>query len=193
MGVVTDRSVLDEITRARVVREVIVPTLEGARDEGFEFRGVLFVGLMLTKEGPRVLEYNVRLGDPEAQAILIRMESDLIDVFEATTNQTLAQTDIQWSDDASACVVLAARGYPGQPESGAIIRGLDRARKHANVQVFHAGSKRTSSGEWVTSGGRVLGVTATGENLDQALHLCYDTVGEIHWEGMHYRRDIGRV
>ena len=192
MGVVTDHSVLDEVTKERVVREVIVPTLEGARAEGFEFRGVLFIGLMLTKEGPRVLEYNVRLGDPEAQAILVRLQSDLIDVFEATTNQTLGRTSLQWSDDASACVVLAARGYPGQPESGALIKGLDRVRMNENVQVFHAGTTRSASGEWLTSGGRVLSVTSTGENLDQALRRCYDVVDDIHWEGMHFRRDIGR-
>ena len=192
MGVITDQTVLDEETRRRVVREIVEPTLEGARAEGFEFRGVLFIGLMLTKEGPHALEYNVRLGDPEAQAILVRMRSDLLEVFEATTNGTLGQKRLEWSDDASACVVLASRGYPVQPESGAVILGLDRARVHEQVEVFHAGTTRSASGQWLTAGGRVLGVTATGDSLTQALARCYDVVGEITWDGMHFRRDIGK-
>lgn len=192
MGVVTDSNVLEEETLRCVVREIVEPTLEGARKDGFEFRGVLFVGLMLSDEGPRVLEYNVRLGDPEAQAILVRLQSDLIDVFEATTRGTLGQTRVSWSNDASACVVLAARGYPRRPESGARIEGLDRVRTHQHVEVFHAGTKRSAAGEWLTAGGRVLGVTATGESLDHALDRCYDAVKEISWDGMQYRRDIGR-
>ena len=192
MGVVTDSNILEEETLRRVVREIVEPTLEGARKDGFEFRGVLFVGLMLTDEGPRALEYNVRLGDPEAQAILVRLQSDLIDVFESTTRGTLGQTRVSWSNDASACVVLAARGYPVRPESGARIEGLDRVRTHQHVEVFHAGTKRSAGGEWLTAGGRVLGVTATGESLDHALDRCYDAVKEISWDGMQYRRDIGR-
>lgn len=192
MGVVTDSSVLDEESLRLVVREIVEPTLEGARKDGFEFRGVLFVGLMLTSEGPKVLEYNVRLGDPEAQAILVRLQSDLVDVFEATSKGTLGQIRLEWSKDASACVVLAARGYPGQPAQGARIQGLERARTHQYVEVFHAGTKRSNDGEWLTAGGRVLGVTALGESLNEAIERCYETVDEISWEGMHYRRDIGR-
>jgi phosphoribosylamine--glycine ligase len=192
MGVVTDDFVLDKDVLQEVVREIVWPTLEGARADGFEFRGVLFIGLMLTKDGPRVLEYNVRFGDPEAQAILVRLQSDLVDIFEATVRGQLAQVPVSWSEDASACVVLAARGYPARPETGARIEGIERAAAHENVQIFHAGTKRTTDGVWLTNGGRVLGVTATGRTLDQALPRCYDAVKEIHWDGMHFRRDIGK-
>ncbi len=192
MGVVTDKNILDEETLKCAVREIVEPTLVGARADGFEFRGVLFIGLMLTADGLRVLEYNVRFGDPETQAILVRLKSDLSDIFAATTRGTLSQTPVSWSDDASACVVLAARGYPARPETGAHIGGLERAAQHEHVQIFHAGTKLGAGGEWLTAGGRVLGVTATGQTLDHALARCYDAASEIHWDGMHYRRDIGR-
>ncbi len=193
MGVVTEEGVLDEETLRRAVRDIVEPTLEGARRDGFEFRGVLFIGLMLTKDGVRVLEYNVRFGDPETQAILVRLQSDLIDIFEATTRGALGQLPVRWSDEASACVVLAARGYPARPETGALIEGLDLAATHTGVQIFHAGTKRTTEGEWLTAGGRVLGVTASAETLDHALQHCYTAVKEIHWDGMQYRRDIGKA
>jgi phosphoribosylamine--glycine ligase len=192
MGVVTDSRVLDEEIHRQAVRDIVEPTLEGARKDGFEFRGVLFVGIMLTKDGPRVLEYNVRLGDPEAQAILIRLQSDLSDIFEATTNGTLGQTNVHWISGASACVVLAARGYPGPPQIGSRIEGLDRVRTRPQVEVFHAGTKRSDDGEWITAGGRVLGVTAVADNLDSALDRAYSAVDDITWDGMHFRRDIGR-
>lgn len=192
MGSVTDRSVLDAATLERVVREIVEPTLQGARDEGFPFHGILFVGLMLTGDGPRVLEYNVRFGDPETQAILMRLQSDLVDVFDAIANRQLGGVDVKWSDDASACVVLTAPGYPGKPQTGARIEGLERAARREKVAVFHAATSRSASGEWLTAGGRVLGVTALGETLDDALSICYQAVADIHWDGMHYRRDIGR-
>ena len=192
MGSITDASVLDAVTLNRVVRDIVEPTLQGARDEGFPFRGVLFIGLMLSVEGPKVLEYNVRFGDPEAQAILVRLQSDLTEVFDAMVGQRLNEVDVKWSGDSSACIVLAARGYPGKPETGARIEGLDLVERVGRVAVFHAATSRGGKGEWLTAGGRVLGVTATGETLDLALSRCYQAVGDIHWEGMHYRRDIGR-
>lgn len=192
MGAITAPSVLDEQVTAQVVRGVIEPTLEGALTEGFPFRGVLFIGLMLTQDGPRVLEYNVRFGDPEAQAILVRLQSDLVDVFEAVAEGRLNEAQVEWSSEASACVVLAARGYPGKPETGARISGLERAAEHESVNVFHAGTARSQKGGWLTAGGRVLGVTATAQTLDRALGRCYDVVNEINWDGMHYRHDIGR-
>lgn len=192
MGSITDPSVLDDRTLKTVVEQIVEPTLQGARDEGFPFRGILFIGLMLTKDGPRVLEYNVRFGDPEAQAILVRLESDLTEVFDAIVDQRLNEVDVKWSIDSSACVVLAARGYPGKPETGARITGLDRAAQHASVALFHAATSRDANGEWLTAGGRVLGVTANGPNLDHALQRAYAAVGEITWDGMHYRRDIGQ-
>ncbi|MDX6693363.1 MAG: phosphoribosylamine---glycine ligase [Blastocatellia bacterium] len=192
MGVVTDASVLDEATLKQVAREVIEPTLAGAAAEGLPFRGVLFVGLMLTADGPRVLEYNVRFGDPEAQAILVRLQTSLVDICEAIARGSLGRLVVEWSAEASACVVLAARGYPARPETGARIEGLEQASQHEGVRIFHAGTARGESDEWLTAGGRVLGVTATGLKLDEALGRCYEAARDIHWDGMHYRRDIGK-
>lgn len=192
MGAITAPSVLDDVTLQRAVREAVEPTLEGARVEGFPFRGVLFIGLMLTADGPRVLEYNVRFGDPEAQAILVRLETDLVEVFEAVARGGLGRIPVEWSGESSACVVLAARGYPSRPETGTRIEGLERAQEHQGVQIFHAGTSRSADGEWLTAGGRVLGITASARTLDRSLHRCYDAISEIHWEGMHYRRDIGK-
>jgi phosphoribosylamine---glycine ligase len=192
MGAITDDSVLEATGLERVTRDIIEPTLEGARAEGFPFRGVLFVGLMLTSDGPKVLEYNVRFGDPETQAILVRLKSDLLEIFSAIAAGTLDRVRVEWSDESAACVVLASRGYPGKYETGVAITGLDRLRNQENVQVFHAGTARSDSGQFVTSGGRVLGVTASGRDLPQALASCYEAVGKVHWEGMQYRRDIGK-
>jgi len=193
MGAVTDEWVLDEETKNRIAREIVEPTLEGARAEGFEFRGVLYVGLMLTTEGARVLEYNVRFGDPEAQAILVRLQSDLAEVFDAVASRRLNSVSVEWSAEASACVVLAARGYPEQPKMGARIEGLGSVdSSDAGVEVFHAGTERDAEGNWIVAGGRVLNVTGTGATLDEALRRCYRRVGSINWEGMQYRRDIGK-
>lgn len=193
MGAVTAPDILDEETLQKIVRETIEPTLAGAESDCLEFRGVLFIGLMLTKEGARVLEYNVRFGDPEAQAILVRLQSDFLEINQAVARRELGRTQIEWGMNASACVVLAARGYPEKPETGALIDGLDTARgRNTNAQIFHAGTKRDSEGAWRTAGGRVLGITANGETLDRALETCYTTIDTINWEGMHYRRDIGR-
>ena len=192
MGTITDSSVLDQASLDIAIKKIVEPTLHGARAEGFPFRGILFIGLMLTSDGPQVLEYNVRFGDPETQAILVRLESDLVDVFEGICDQRLAEIEVKWSNEASACVVLAAAGYPGKAETGARIEGLDRARQQENVALFHAATSRKDDGSWLTAGGRVLGVTATGATLETALSRAYAAVAEIHWEGMQYRRDIGR-
>jgi phosphoribosylamine--glycine ligase len=192
MGSITGPEILDDATLENIVREVVDPTLQGARDEGFPFRGVLFVGLMLTADGPRVLEYNVRFGDPETQAILVRLNSDLAGIFQAISERRLGEIEIDWSNEPSACVVLAARGYPAKPEIGSTISGLDAAQQSESVALFHAATSRGPNGEWLTAGGRVLGVTAKGETLDLALSRCYDAIANIHWDGMHYRRDIGR-
>jgi phosphoribosylamine--glycine ligase len=191
MGTVTDATMIDPATLDRVTRQIVEPTLKGCRDEGFPFRGILFIGLMLTPDGPRVLEYNVRFGDPETQSILVRLKTSLAQIFEAMSAKRLGEVQIEWSNDASACVVLAARGYPGKPETGTKIEGLERAAQHEGVSIFHAATS-ASGGNWLTAGGRVLGVTATGARLDVALERCYGAVREIHWDGMQYRRDIGR-
>lgn len=192
MGAITDASLVDAGLLKSMVAEIVEPTLEGARAEGFPFRGVLFIGLMLTPGGPRVLEYNVRFGDPEAQAILVRLRSPLVDVFEAIHQQRLREVDADWLPGSSACVVLASRGYPARSETGARIRGLDQTSFGDRVQIFHAGTSLTATGEWLTAGGRVLGVTATGSDLNQALSGCYQAIGGISWDGQQYRRDIGR-
>lgn len=193
MGSITDASILDDELRDRIIREAIEPTLQGARDEGFPCRGVLFVGLMLTPEGPAVLEYNMRFGDPETQAIMVRLESDLSMIFHSISETRLGELKINWSDEPSACVVLAARGYPAKPEIGSVIEGLALAEQSPDVAVFHAATSRGPNGEWLTAGGRVLGVTARGGTLDAALSRCYAAIARIHWDGMHYRRDIGRA
>jgi len=193
MGCITDATVLDDLMRDRIVREVIEPTLMGCRAAGFPFRGILFLGLMLTDDGPRVLEYNVRFGDPETQAILVRLKTDLAEILQSIVETRLAALEINWTQGSSACVVLASRGYPAKTEIGARIAGLDRADKHGQVTVFHAATSRGPDHEWLTAGGRVLGVTATGENLDLALSYCYRAISDLHWEGMHYRRDIGML
>ncbi|MBC7933563.1 MAG: phosphoribosylamine--glycine ligase, partial [Rubrivivax sp.] len=192
MGAITAPGVLDAATLRFAIREIVEPTLAGARADGLDFRGILFVGLMLTEDGPRVLEYNVRFGDPEAQAILVRLQSDLYEIFDAVARRTLGELKVEWSDDASACVVLAARGYPEQPETGARIKGLEEAARVPSVQIFHAGTVRAGDGSFLTAGGRVLGVTATGATLEQALAHCYESASHINWDGMHFRRDIGK-
>ncbi len=195
MGAITDDSVVDRETLARIVSEVVEPTLQGARDEGFPFRGILFVGLMLTASGPKVLEFNVRFGDPETQAILVRLESDLLEIFQSITDGRLQSTSVKWSDQPSACVVLASKGYPGEYKTGLTIQGLDvvvENETEPRLQIFHAGTTVSDQVGFQTAGGRVLGVTATGETLRNALERCYAAVEEISWEGMQYRRDIGQ-
>jgi phosphoribosylamine---glycine ligase len=193
MGAITAHDVLDAETQARAVREIVEPTLAGVEADGLAFRGVLFIGLMLTTEGPRVLEYNVRFGDPETQAILVRLRSDPFEIFDAVARGRVGELEVDWSEDASACVVLAARGYPEKPETGARIDGLEEAARVPSVQIFHAGTARDADGSLVTSGGRVLGVTATGLTLDDALTRCYESASRIIWEGCHYRHDIGTL
>jgi phosphoribosylamine--glycine ligase len=191
MGSITDASVLEKNIQDQVVREIVEPTLAGAREEGFPFKGILFLGLMLTEDGPKLLEYNVRFGDPETQAILVRLKTDLLSVFDSIYNETLGALEVTWSEGSSACVVAANKGYPGKYESGGVIEGLDEVRGDS-VQVFHAGTSRDKEGHFIATGGRILGVTAAGQNLSTALSVCYESMGKINWPGMQFRRDIGR-
>jgi len=192
MGTITDTSVLDQGIEDQVVSEIVEPTLAGAREEGFPFKGVLFLGLMLTEDGPKLLEYNVRFGDPETQAILVRLETDLLAIFDSIYSGALGSLDVEWSEGASACVVAANKGYPGKYESGVVIEGLDAFRE-GPVQVFHAGTSHDATGRITATGGRVLGITAAAERLSDALSLCYGALEKIHWPGMQFRRDIGRT
>lgn len=192
MGTITDPAILPTEVLDRVVRKIIEPTLAGAEHDGFAFKGILFLGLMLTDAGPKLLEYNVRFGDPEAQAILIRLKTDLSSVFEAISSGTLGKFKLDWSEGSSACVVAANPGYPGKYEGGSMIRGLLEA-KRTGVQVFHAGTSFSPEGNVIATGGRVLGITSAASTLPQALGNCYSALEEIHWPGMQFRRDIGKV
>jgi phosphoribosylamine--glycine ligase len=192
MGTITDASLLSDEQTAEIVESIIKPTLSGCVADGFPFRGILFLGLMMTADGPRVLEYNVRFGDPETQAILVRLETDLVDICEAMLAGRLGETRIDWRRGSSACVVLAAEGYPASARTGDVIHGIDEAGAHPDVTVFHAGTATNSDDNIVTSGGRVLGVTAVGSDLSAAIDLAYTAAGKIHWPGMQMRRDIGK-
>ncbi|MDI1241738.1 MAG: phosphoribosylamine--glycine ligase [bacterium] len=189
MGTFTDDALLSPEQTEQVIDEIIKPTLKGCIEEGFPFRGILFLGLMMTYDGPKLLEYNVRSGDPETQSILVRLETDLVDVCEAMLDGRLSKIDIKWKPGCSATVVLAAEGYPYSPRKGDVIRGLADVTE---AIVFHAGTARNEAGEFVTSGGRVLVVTATGDTLDAALSTAYRELSKISFEGMQFRRDIGR-
>jgi len=192
MGTITDANLLSEAQTQDILDNIIKPTLRGCRDEGFPLRGILFLGLMMTESEPKLLEYNVRFGDPETQSILVRLETDFVDICEAILAGQLDRVAIKWRPGNSACVILAAEGYPCHPRKGDVIYGLDKAGALENVQIFHAGTSRNEAGEFVTSGGRVLGVTAVGETLNRALSQAYEAVEEISWNGMQYRRDIGK-
>jgi phosphoribosylamine--glycine ligase len=193
MGTITSSELLTPAQTQRIIEEMIEPTLAGCIEDGFRFRGILFLGLMLTDGGPKLLEYNVRFGDPETQAILVRLESDLVEICEAMLDGSLSETQIKWRQGNSACVVLAAEGYPQKPRTGDVIRGLDDAGALNDVTIFHAGTKRSADGTIATAGGRVLGITAVGDTLDESLQRAYAAAEKISWQGMQYRRDIGRT
>ena len=191
MGTITDDSLLSPEEITEITETMIRPTLRGCIEEGMPFQGILFLGLMMTSDGPKLLEYNVRFGDPETQAILVRLKSSFLDICDAMLSGTLEQLSIEWHEGSSACVVLASEGYPEQPRTGAIIRGLDGAQILPNVDILHAGTAFSSEGNLVTSGGRVLGVTGSGPDLGSALQRAYEAVDLIDWSGMQFRRDIG--
>jgi phosphoribosylamine--glycine ligase len=190
MGVYTMDSMLTAEMRQWVLEHIIQPTLDGMAAEGAPFVGVLYCGLMMTARGPMVLEFNARFGDPETQAILARLDSDLLDALEACVEGRLSDTELRWKPGASACVIASSAGYPGSYSTGLPITGLEAAAAIPGVQVFHSGT--ALSGEAVvTAGGRVLGVTASGPNLEEALTQAYAALAKINFEGMYYRKDIG--
>lgn len=192
MGTVSDDALLSEAELADVVERIVKPTLHACKRESISFKGIIFFGLMMTANGPMVLEYNVRFGDPETQAILVRLETDLVDICEAMLSGQLDKIDISWTKGSSACVILASEGYPGKARTGDVINGLSEAAKTPNSVIFHAGTGRDAAGNFVTAGGRVLGVTAVGASLDAALASAYEAVSKISWPGMQYRKDIGK-
>ncbi len=170
-------------------RDILVPIVDAMRNDGAPYRGLLYVGLMLTAAGPKVLEFNCRFGDPETQPILMRLESDLLDLLESVVDGRLAEAEVRWSPRPAVCVVMASEGYPGKYQSGKVIEGLDRVAAMKDVYVFHAGTRRLEN-VVVTSGGRVLGVTALGEDIADAKGRAYEAVEAIHFENAYYRRDI---
>jgi phosphoribosylamine--glycine ligase len=190
MGSFSTPGLIDDSMLARITREIVEPTLAGMASEGSPFSGVLYTGLMFTEDGPKVIEYNARLGDPETQAVMMRLDSDLVEVFDAIVDARVGSTSISWSNDSSVCVVAASGGYPGEFEKGKDIDGLDQAKSIDGVVVFHAGTALDDRGGFVTSGGRVLGVTARGATLEEARTRAYQAIGQIGFEGVHYRTDI---
>jgi len=190
MGAYSDDSILDEALRGEIIRNIVAPTLAGLAAEGTPYHGFLYCGLMLTTEGPKVLEYNVRMGDPEAQPIVMRLRSDLVELLGALSGDRLAALEPHWSPNPSVCVVLSSKGYPGKPEAGKVITGVGAAETYGGVKVFHAGTKFQNF-QLLSTGGRVLGVTATAEDLPRAIACAYAAVSKINFEGMHFRRDIG--
>jgi phosphoribosylamine--glycine ligase len=191
MGAFSPSMVVDEALMAKVQREVLVPTLDALRREGIDYRGVLYAGLMLTPGGPKVLEFNARFGDPECEALMVRLKSDLLELIIATCEGRLSEMDIEWEPGASCCVVLASSGYPEKPRLNVPIVGIEEAEKVEGVTVFHAATKRGEGGEIVTAGGRVLAVTAVGAELAEARRRAYAAVDRIGFEGKTFRRDIG--
>jgi len=191
MGALCPTNIVDDALMTRIQREILVPTVDALRREGIDYRGVLYAGLMLTHAGPKVLEYNVRFGDPECQPLMKRFKGDLLDTLYRTATGTLAEARFDWDKRTACCVVMASRGYPAKPEVGFPITGIDQAEALGDVTVFHAGTKRTSDGALVTNGGRVLGVTALGDTLADARALANQACELIQFEGKHYRRDIG--
>ncbi len=190
MGVYSTDSLLDPSMSEWILRHIAEPAVQGMAAEETPFTGVLYCGLMMTARGPQVLEFNARFGDPETQAILVRLESDLVDALEACVDGRLAETTLRWTPGASACVVASSGGYPGSYKTGLPITGLSAAAQVPGVQIFHAGT--THVGEQLfTAGGRVLGATAAADSLEEALSRAYQALAEIDFDGMYYRRDIG--
>ncbi len=192
MGTISPNPVYTAEMADRCMREIFLPTVAAMEQEGCPFKGCLYFGLMLTPDGPKVIEYNARFGDPETQVVLPRLETDLLDIVEAVIDGRLDQLEIQWSAEPAACVVMASGGYPGSYAKGLEITGLDAMGQVKGATVYHAGTKY-QDGKFLTNGGRVLGVTARGKDLDTALANAYAAVESIHFDGVHYRTDIGKA
>jgi phosphoribosylamine--glycine ligase len=189
MGTYSPTPFLTDAQLADTGRKILEPFMRGCAAEGIDFRGILYPGIMVTKSGPKVLEFNARFGDPETQVYLTRLENDLVELLDASVNGTLDKMELKWKAEASVCVVMASGGYPGSYAKGKPILGLAEAAMLPNVKVFHAGTSK-SGDQIVTNGGRVLGVTALGKDLKSAQAAAYAAVGKIHFDGVHFRRDI---
>jgi len=192
MGAISPATGLTVDTHKQVMQEIVLPAIAGLAAEGRKYQGVLYAGLMITAQGPKVLEFNARFGDPETQVIMARMRSDIMPILMGVADGQLKEPRIDWTKDAAACVVLAAKGYPETVETGKPISGLEALKDAKDVQAFHAATE-LKDGRYVTVGGRVLGITALGANLDAAVKSVYAAVSRVSFEGMHYRKDIGQA
>ncbi len=190
MGAYSPAPVFTEIMQQKARDKIMLPMVRAMQQEGRTYKGILYAGLMLTKTGPQILEFNARFGDPETQPLMVRMDTDIIPLFEACIDGSLDQCQVNWKNKSSVCVVMTAEGYPGTYQKGEIISGLQSANSTPEVVVFHAGTKE-QDGKVLTNGGRVLGVTATGGNTESAIQRVYDAVSKVNWRGVHYRKDIG--
>jgi len=189
MGTYSPTPFLNDAQLADATKKILDPFMRGCAAEGIDYRGILYPGIMLTKDGPKVLEFNARFGDPETQVYLTRLENDLVELLDASVNGTLGKMELKWSPLASVCVVMASGGYPGNYAKGKVVRGLDDAARLPYTKVFHAGTAR-ADGQIVTSGGRVLGVTALAKELKSAQAAAYLAVDKVHFDGAQFRRDI---
>ncbi len=190
MGAYSPAPVVSDTIYDQIEHDILIQTVHAMNIEGKPYRGVLYAGLMIEDDAPRVLEYNVRFGDPEAQPVLMRMRSDLLPVLLSTVDENLDEQEIEWDDRPAVCVVMASGGYPNSYKKGYPIEGIDEAEALGDVKVFHAGTAE-ADGQTVTNGGRVLGVTAMGDDLTAAIERAYEAVEKIHFQDAHYRRDIG--
>jgi phosphoribosylamine--glycine ligase len=189
MGAYSPAPIFTDELKQQVIDEIMIPTVRAMAKESRYYRGILYAGLMLTESGPKVLEFNARFGDPETQPIMMRIKSDIVPIFEACIDGTLSTQTLQWKQEPTVCVVMAAKGYPNSYEKGKEITGLNSDDNQQAV-VFHAGTK-LENGKVLTNGGRVLGVTAMGSDINQAIKNAYSAVDKIKWDGIHYRKDIG--
>ena len=190
MGTYTPLPHIPQAIIDEAIETIVIPTAKAMVSEGRPFRGVLFAGLMITKDGPKTIEFNARMGDPETQVVLPRLKTDLVDIILAAMNGRLDQLEIEWSDEAAVCVILASEGYPASYPKGRVISGLDEAAAQEGVQIFHAGTSLQGD-QFVTSGGRVLGVVGLGADTAQARERAYKAADTIKFDGVHYRTDIG--
>jgi phosphoribosylamine--glycine ligase len=191
MGAYSPAPVVTEEVDRKIMETILQPLIKGMEKEGRPYRGVVYAGLMINEGQPKVLEFNARLGDPETQPIFMRLQSDIVPVFEACIRGGLSRFRLEWDPRPSVCVVMASKGYPGDYERGKVIKGLDEVARMEDLFVFHAGTA-LQDGEVVTNGGRVLGVTGLGENIREAIERTYQAVRKISWEGVHYRTDIAQ-
>jgi phosphoribosylamine--glycine ligase len=192
MGTFSPSRIYTDALADECMRKIFRPTVDAMNDLGRTFKGVLYFGLIITGDGPKVIEYNSRFGDPETQVILPRLKTDLVDIFDAVIDEKLSDIDILWDENAAVCVIMASGGYPGKYDTGYPITGIEEAEALGDVFVYHAGTKLGPNDEILTFGGRVLGVTAVAENLDSAIVNAYEAVSKIKFKNAHFRKDIGR-